>query len=102
MPAEWREICKISLRSSPLPKSGQIASVLGFPIRPPEFTIPPNFTISRYVSGAWVPYMYNYNNGNPTWSPSEPLIGIGEAFRIDYSTTGSTTWTKDYWAWSPF
>jgi hypothetical protein len=72
-----------SIRSSQYPRS-EVISSLGFPITNGD-------NIIKWISGAQV--VYTYHNG--VWTPSEPVIDVGEAFwinkRTDWKQT-STVW----------
>jgi hypothetical protein len=59
-----------AVRSSMVPQAGSVSTLLGFPGKP-------NDTIYKY-SGGYTAYVFD--ELDLAWSPSEPAMGVGEAF----------------------
>jgi len=72
-----------SIESSMVPQAGKLQTDLKFPIVNDD-------TIYTYVNGKYVISSFSFD----AWDPSEPVIGVGEAF-WSYKNT-ATTWTRDF------
>jgi hypothetical protein len=75
------------MRSSLIPQAGRLVRDLAFPIRNGE-------SIVKRVNGNEITYTLN----NGTWSPSEPQLAVGEAFR-SYKSTSGLDWYRNFLIW---
>lgn len=73
-----------AVRSSMVPQAGGISSILGFPAQP-------NDTVYKYAGGYTA---YVFDELDEAWSPSEPVIGVGEAFFSRKIAGGS--WVRNF------
>jgi len=79
---------QLSVHGSMAALSGGVWSALKFPVANGE-----NIYRMTGTDGSYTIYTY-WNN---TWSPSEPIIGLGEAFWVNKDKP--TTWRQNYSAW---
>lgn len=76
-----------SLRSSIIPQVGRVTTDLLFPVQLP------GEKVLRMVNGSYVEYTYGSNG----WTPSEPQVGVGEAF-FSYKDLGAW-WKRNFLVW---
>jgi hypothetical protein len=75
-----------SFRASMVPQSGRITTDLLFPVMNGD-------SVMLRENGSYTTYTFN----SGVWSPSEPVVGIGEAF-WSYKNVGFW-WTRNYLVW---
>jgi hypothetical protein len=80
----------LCIRSSPVPQAGLLTSSLQFPIG--------NSGDAVYVMRDTAADYTTYTSNGTSWSPSEPFIGLGQAFWASpvYNTW---VWTRVFWTW---
>jgi hypothetical protein len=70
--------------SSQVPQQGKLQTDLGFP--PAE-----NDVVYTFKNpGGYTIYAFEFGE----WSPSEPVIGVGEGFWVE--KVAATTWTRNF------
>jgi hypothetical protein len=74
-----------SIRSSQVPQAGAITSVLNYRPNPGD-------TLYKYAAGYTV---FTYDVDDLVWTPSEPVINVGESF-FSLRFTGGTNWVRNF------
>lgn len=75
------------MRSSMVPQAGLITTDLGLPGEPGDALF--------VFSGGYT--TYTYDEFDPVWLPSEPSIGVGQAFFFQKAPTSvNSTWTRNF------
>lgn len=75
-----------SVRSSMVPQAGTISTALGLTPVPAE-------VLYKYTSGSGYT-LFTFDEFDLKWTPSEPSVGVGEAFLI-YNPTGNN-WVRNF------
>jgi len=73
--------------SALIPKAGGVQTVFGYPPSRKD-------TIERWNSSGYFNSYNYYYLPSPGWSPSEPIVNVGESFFLDATTT--KTWIMNY------
>jgi hypothetical protein len=78
------------IRSSMVPQSGGVSSVLGLPADQAD-------NLFTYAGG-YTAYLYDLDdNNNLVWQPSEPSPAVGQAFFYKKAATGThTSWVRNF------
>ncbi|MGC8742778.1 MAG: hypothetical protein ACP5T0_02720 [Verrucomicrobiia bacterium] len=75
-----------SIKSSMVPQQGAVDSVLQFPAQGGDF-------IYKYIPGQGY-NVYTFDDLDLVWTPSSPIINVGEAFFVRRSSAGS--WVRNF------
>ena len=73
------------LKSSIVPQAGGLTSVLGYQPSPGD-------EVFLYRNGGYTTYIFD--DVDLAWTPSEPVLNVGECFRITHNT--SVNWTRNF------
>jgi hypothetical protein len=76
-----------SIVSSIVPQSGALVSALGFPQADGD-------QVFKFNTGSQSYEIYSYLEIFESWDPSEPVIGVGEAFFVN--KPAAVTWTREF------
>ncbi len=79
----------MAIRSSPVPQSGGITSALAYP----GTHLGDQVSQMTDASGTYATYSWNLS----AWTPSEPIIGIGESFWSN--KVNEESWKRVFWTW---
>ena len=86
-----------SIRSSAVPQSGYVSTVLRFPGVPPAgegINAGDEVYTMSSPAGGYEPFDWD----GTAWSPSEPVIAVGEAFGT-YKNQQIGYWKRVLWTW---
>jgi len=76
-----------SIVSSIVPQSGGLVSALGFPQADGD-------QVFKFNTGSQSYEIYSYLEVFGEWDPSEPVVGVGEAFFVN--KPAAATWTREF------
>jgi len=84
-----------SMLSSAIPQQGGVETLLGFPSRENDTIYKWDGSLNAGKGGF---RSFNFSADNPGWSPSEPVMNVGEAFFIssDPQQGGDRSWTRTF------